>query len=122
MVLIIIYLLGLLYEAKGLHKEALKAFTIALHVESMYIPSLVSIANILRQQGNNQSLTTARSFLMEALRLDRTNISAWYNLGMLYKEEAKGGGHAAATSLLEAAECFEAADLLEETEPVEPFR
>ncbi|KAI3951122.1 hypothetical protein MKW98_028526 [Papaver atlanticum] len=113
---------GLLYEAKGCHKEALKAFTSALHVDSNFIPSLVATANILRQQGNNHSMNIARIFLTEALRLDRTNVPAWYNLGMYYKEEAKGGGHAAATSLNEAAECFEVAELLEESEPVEPFR
>ncbi|OVA02347.1 Tetratricopeptide repeat-containing domain [Macleaya cordata] len=110
---------GLLYKAKGLHKEALKAFTSALNVEAAYVPSLVSTANILRRQGTSQSMTVARSFLTEALRLDRTNSSAWYNLGMLYKDKAKGGD---AASLLEATECFEAADLLEESEPVEPFR
>ncbi|MCL7051222.1 hypothetical protein MKW94_009394 [Papaver nudicaule] len=113
---------GLLCEAKGLYKEALKAFTSALHVDSNFIPSLVATANILRQQGNNHSMNIARSYLTEALRLDRTNVPAWYNLGMLYKEEAKGGGHAAVTSLNEAAECFEVAEVLEESEPVEPFR
>ncbi|KAI3984734.1 hypothetical protein MKX01_039351 [Papaver californicum] len=113
---------GLLYEAKGCHKEALKAFTSALHVDSNFIPSLVATANILRQQGDNHSMNIARSFLSEALSLDRTNVPAWYNLGMFYKEEAKGGGHAAATSLNEAAECFEVVELLEKSEPVEPFR
>ena len=40
---------------------------------------------------------------------------AWFNLGLLYEEE---GNRSAA----EAAECFQAAALLEETSPVEPFR
>jgi ATP-dependent RNA helicase DHX36 len=40
---------------------------------------------------------------------------AWFNLGLLYEEE---GGRSAA----EAAECFQAAALLEETASVEPFR
>ncbi|OVA04440.1 Tetratricopeptide TPR-1 [Macleaya cordata] len=106
---------GLLYEAKGLHKEALKAFTEALDVEPTHIPSMVSAATVLKQFPD-KSLTILRSLLLtDALRIDRKNSSAWYNLGLLYK--AKAGA-----SVLEAAECFEAAVLLEESSPVEPFR
>ncbi|CAA3013915.1 tetratricopeptide repeat 7A-like [Olea europaea subsp. europaea] len=105
---------GLLHDAKGRHKEALKAFMRALDVDPMHVPSLVSKAVVLRRI-DSQSSSIARSILSEALRLDRMNASAWYNLGLLYKEE---GGESA----LEAAECFEAATLLEETEPVQPFR
>lgn len=86
----------------------------ALDVDPMHVPSLVSKAVVLRRI-DSQSSSIARSILSEALRLDRMNASAWYNLGLLYKEE---GGESA----LEAAECFEAATLLEETEPVQPFR
>lgn len=60
-------------------------------------------------------MVTVRSFLTDALRLDRTNHAAWYNLGLLYKADP-------GASMLEAVECFEAAALLEETAPVEPFR
>lgn len=72
------------------------------------------MAVVLRRSGE-RSLRLVRSLLTEALRLDRMNYSAWYNLGLLYKNE----GSALA---LEAAECFEAATLLEDTAPVEPFR
>ncbi|KAF8392155.1 hypothetical protein HHK36_022497 [Tetracentron sinense] len=101
-------------DAEGLCKEALKAFGNALDVEPTHVPSLISAATVLRQFGN-QSLVVVRSFLADALRLDRTNPSAWYNLGLLYKAEG-------VASTLEAAECFEAAALLEECAPVEPFR
>ena len=107
-------LLGLLYKAKGLHKEALKSFEKALDVDPNHVPSLISTAIVLREI-NEQSLPVVRSFLTDALRLDRTNPSAWYNLGLLYKTGT--GGLA-----LEAAECFEAAALLQESAPVEPFR
>ncbi|XAR58660.1 hypothetical protein NMG60_11014142 [Bertholletia excelsa] len=103
---------GLLYQAKGLGKNALKAFWHALDLDPTHVPSLVSVAVLLRQLGV-QSPIVVRSFLTEALRLDRMNASAWYNLGLLYKE----GGDA-----MEAAECFEAVTVLEETSPVEPFR
>ncbi|KAF8388258.1 hypothetical protein HHK36_026924 [Tetracentron sinense] len=108
------YSTGLLYEAKGLHKEALKAFGSALDVEPTHVLSLISTATNLKQLGE-QSLAVVRSFLTDALSLDKMNSSAWYNLGLLYK--AEGG-----SSTLEAAECFEAAALLEESVPVEPFR
>lgn len=109
-----VILLGLLYEAKGLHQEALESFRKALDVEPTHVPSLISTACILRQFGG-QSLPVVRSFLMDALRLDRGNPSAWYNLGLLYKADA-------GASALETAECFEAAAFLEEHAPIEPFR
>uniref|UniRef100_A0A1S3YM72 Tetratricopeptide repeat protein 7B-like n=2 Tax=Nicotiana TaxID=4085 RepID=A0A1S3YM72_TOBAC len=105
---------GLLYQARGLHKEALQSFQKALDIEPNHVPSLVSTAIVLRQL-SGQSLPVVKSFLTDALRIDRTNSSAWYNLGLLYKSEN-------GASALEAAECFEAAALLQESAPVEPFR
>ncbi|KAI8523092.1 hypothetical protein RHMOL_Rhmol13G0047400 [Rhododendron molle] len=105
---------GLLHQAKGLNKEALKAFRQALDVEPTHVPSLVSIAVVLRKLGS-RSPAVVRSLLTEAMRLDRMNASAWYNLGLLYKDEG-------VASAVEAAECFEAAAILEETSPLEPFR
>ncbi|KAG8369895.1 hypothetical protein BUALT_Bualt14G0061000 [Buddleja alternifolia] len=105
---------GLLYEAKGLQKEALKSFEKALDIEPNHVPSLISTAVVLRQL-SDQSLPVVKSFLTDALRLDRTNATAWYNLGLLYKSENS-------LSAMEAAECFEAAALLQESEPIEPFR
>ncbi|KAL2530831.1 no pollen germination related 2 [Forsythia ovata] len=104
---------GLLYEAKGLQKEALKSFGKALDIEPNHVPSLISTAVVLRQL-SDQSLPVAKSFLTDALRLERTNPSAWYNLGLLYKSDGN--------SAMEAVECFEAAALLQESAPVEPFR
>ncbi|XP_041004685.1 protein NPGR2-like [Juglans microcarpa x Juglans regia] len=106
---------GVLYEGKGLYKEALKAFADALEIDPTHVPSLISVAVVLRQLGN-PSHAVVRSFLMNALQLDRMNHSAWYNLGLLYKAEGT------ASSLLEATEYFEAATLLEESAPIEPFR
>ncbi|XP_077226611.1 protein NPGR2-like isoform X2 [Tasmannia lanceolata] len=105
---------GVMYEAKGLYKEALGAFASALEVEPTHVPSLVSTATVLIQLGNGAS-PVVRSFLTDALRLDRTNHCAWFNLGRVFKV---GGGR----SSLEASECFQAAAFLEESAPVEPFR
>ncbi|EOY19373.1 No pollen germination related 2, putative [Theobroma cacao] len=106
--------ISLLNEAKGFHQEALRSYRKALDVEPTHVPSLISTACILRQLGG-QSMPIVRSFLTDALRLDRTNPAAGYNLGLLYKADASA-------SALEAAECFEAAALLEESAPIEPFR
>ncbi|CAK9162191.1 unnamed protein product [Ilex paraguariensis] len=105
---------GLLNEAKGLYKEALTAFVRALDFDPAHVPSLVSMAVVLRRLGG-QTSAVVQNCLTEALRLDTMNSSAWYNLGLLYKDE--GGA-----SVREAADCFEAATLLEETAPIEPFR
>ncbi|KAL8254478.1 hypothetical protein R6Q59_032699 [Mikania micrantha] len=106
--------IGLLYEAKGLYKEALKAYKHALDVDPIHVQSLVSMAVVFRKLGG-QSGPTARSFLNEALRVDMMHSSAWYNLGLLLKDEGP-------MCLREAADCFEAAGVLKETEPIEPFR
>lgn len=106
---------GVIYEAKGRYKEALIAFLEALDIDPSHVPSLVSTAVVLRRVGD-KSKAVVRSFLMEALRLDRMNYAAWYNLGLLYEDKAT------ASSSLEASECFAAAIFIQETEPVEPFR
>ncbi|XP_024968743.1 protein NPGR2-like [Cynara cardunculus var. scolymus] len=105
---------GLLCEAKGLHKQALKANKHALDVDPGHVQSLVSIAVVFRKLGG-QSGAVARSFLNEALRVNRMSSSAWYNLGLILKDEGP-------MFLREAADCFEAATVLKETEPIEPFR
>ncbi|XP_076929826.1 protein NPGR2-like [Bidens hawaiensis] len=109
------HITGLLYEAKGLGKEALKAYENALDIDPGLVQSLVSMAMVLRRLGGGKSGPVARSFLTEALHLDRMNSRAWYNLGQFYKDEGP-------MFIKEAVDCFEAASVLEETEPIEPFR
>jgi tetratricopeptide (TPR) repeat protein len=104
---------GSLYEAQGLHEEALKSFEAALDVEPNHVPSLISTAIVLKTL-SHRSLPVVKAFLTDALRLDRTNPSAWYNLGLLYKTDVS-------SSASDAAECFEAAAILQESAPVEPF-
>lgn len=83
-------------------------------MDSRHVPCLIATGITLREL-NDQSFPVVKSFLTDALTLDRTNSSAWYNLGLLYK-----GGNGG--SAVEAADCFEASAILEESEPVEPFR
>ncbi|XP_071689429.1 protein NPGR2-like [Rutidosis leptorrhynchoides] len=109
-----LHITGLLYEAKGFQKEAKSAYELALDLDPTHVQSLVSMAVIIRRAGG-KSATSAKSFLTEALRLDRLNSSAWYNLGLCYK-------HDGPMFVTEAANCFEAATVLQETEPIESFR
>ncbi|KAD7478012.1 hypothetical protein E3N88_01148 [Mikania micrantha] len=105
---------GLLHQAKGQREEALTLFEKALDVDPNHVPSLISTAIVLMEL-NDRSLPVAKSFITDALRLDRTSPRAWFNLGLVHRAEH-------GSSALEAAECFEAAIMLEESEPVEPFR
>ncbi|KAJ3682374.1 hypothetical protein LUZ60_014947 [Juncus effusus] len=108
------HLTGELNEAKGYQKEALNAYTKVLDLDPTHVPSLLSTAVVLQKIGN-RTILAVRSYLTDALRLDRTNHIAWFQLGLLYQSEG-------ATSAVDAAECFQAASVLEETAPVEPFR
>ncbi|KAJ4839012.1 Protein npgr1 [Turnera subulata] len=102
---------GMLFEAQSLYKEALVSFFLSLSVEPEYVPSIVSTAEVLMKLGT-QSLPIARSFLMNALRLDPTNHEAWLNLGLISKKEG---------SLQQAAEFFQAAHELKLSAPVQSF-
>ncbi|OQU93053.1 hypothetical protein SORBI_3001G467200 [Sorghum bicolor] len=102
---------GLLLEAQFLHKEALMAFSFALSIDPDYVPSMVCMAGILRDIGGN-SLSIARTYLRNALRLEPTNHRAWLSLGLVLKAEG---------SLQEAADCFQAAYELRELSPIQDF-
>ncbi|XP_074320318.1 protein NPGR2-like isoform X2 [Silene latifolia] len=106
---------GILYQAQGLDKEAQQAYWEALDKDPSHVPSLISMAKIMMTHGD-EALPIARSLVRQAIDIDRTNYSAWYTLGLIHKSESAG------TSAVEAVECFEAATVLEETAPVEPFR
>ncbi|GLT77375.1 hypothetical protein SLA2020_489690 [Shorea laevis] len=102
---------GMLFEAQSLYREALVSFSVSLSIEPHYVPSIVSTARILMKFGK-QSLPIARSFLMNALRLEPTSHEAWMNLGLISKMEGL---------LEQAADFFQAAYELKLTVPVHPF-
>ncbi|KAG9440528.1 hypothetical protein H6P81_020693 [Aristolochia fimbriata] len=105
------HLTGRLLEAQSLDKQALTAFSDSLSIEPDHVPSMVSTAALLRKYGG-KSLPIARSFLMNALRLNPRSHDAWFNLGLVLKMEG---------SLQQAADCFQAAFELEQTCPVQEF-
>ncbi|KAK9129692.1 hypothetical protein Sjap_010179 [Stephania japonica] len=102
---------GKLLEAQALGNEALAAFSISLSVNPDYVPSMVSAAGVLRRLGK-ESLPIARSFLMNALQLEPTNHEAWLHMGFLSKMEG---------SPMQAADFFQAAYELEESDPIQNF-
>ena len=101
-----------MFEAQSLHKEALIAFSVSLSIDPDYIPTIVSTAQVLMKVGGTQTLPIARSLLMNVLRLEPTNHSAWSNLGSICKREGK---------VQQAADFFQAAYELESTAPVQSF-
>ncbi|BAT77916.1 hypothetical protein LR48_Vigan04g242000 [Vigna angularis] len=106
------HIAGVVLEAQSLYREAFVSFSISLAVEPDYIPSIISTAELLMKLGM-QSLPIARSFLMNALRLEPTNHDAWFNLGLVSKMEG---------SLQQAAEFFQAAYELKLSAPVQKFK
>ncbi|XP_041017109.1 protein NPGR1 [Juglans microcarpa x Juglans regia] len=102
---------GILFEAQSLYKEALVSFSVSLSIEPDHVPSIVSTAEVLMKLGSH-SLPIARSFLMNAVRLEPTNHQAWLNLGLLSKMEG---------SLQQAADYFQAAYELKSSAPIQSF-
>ncbi|XP_062097089.1 protein NPGR1 [Humulus lupulus] len=100
---------GMLFETQSQYKEALISFSLSLSIQPDYVPSIVSTAKVLMKLGS-QSFPIARSFLMNALRLEPTNHEAWLNLGLLSKSEGL---------LQQAAEFFQAAHELKMSAPVQ---
>ncbi|KAJ0984749.1 hypothetical protein J5N97_003105 [Dioscorea zingiberensis] len=107
----ILHLEGVMHEARGDIKQALSTFNNALLIDPSHVPSKVSMGVLLWRTGSN-SLSVARTFLSDALRLERTNRQAWYYLGMVHKDEGR---------LFDATDCFQAAAMLEESDPLESF-
>lgn len=102
---------GMLFEAQSLCKEALVAFSLSLSIDPDYVPSMISTASVLRKLGK-KSLPIAKSFLMNALRLEPTNHEAWLTLGHVSKMEG---------SLDQAADFFQAAHELQQSAPAQNY-
>ncbi|KAK9161459.1 hypothetical protein Syun_007800 [Stephania yunnanensis] len=102
---------GVMQEGRGQVEEAWPAYLHALMLDPDHAPALISIGELLRKKGS-MSLPVARSFLCDALRLEPTNRAAWYCLGMIHKDDG---------CTTEASDCFQAAAMLAESDPIESF-
>ncbi|GER30505.1 tetratricopeptide repeat (TPR)-containing protein [Striga asiatica] len=102
---------GAMHEKQGQINEALSAYINALLLEPKYVPCKILIGSALSKMGTKM-LPVARTLLSDALRLEPTNHMAWYQLGMVHKDDGR---------LADAADCFQAASMLEESQPIESF-
>lgn len=102
---------GSMHEALNQTNLAMAAYSNGLQIDHNDASCKVAIAALLLNSGS-KSLVTARSFLSDALRIEPTNRLAWYYMGMVHKHDGR---------LNDAADCFQAASMLEQSEPVESF-
>ena len=98
-------------EGRGQIQEAFAAYTNALLLEPCFVPCKILISALLLKIGS-KALPVARSLLSDALRIDPTNRMAWYYLGMVHRDDGR---------IVDAADCFQAASMLEESNPIESF-
>ncbi|XP_024991755.1 protein NPG1 [Cynara cardunculus var. scolymus] len=102
---------GTIYQRRGEIDDALAAYVNALLVEPNYVPSKISIGSIMSSRGLPM-LPVARTLLSDALRLEPTNRMAWLHLGFVHKLDGR---------LSDAIDSFQAASMLEESDPIESF-
>lgn len=103
--------LGTIYQRRGEIDEALATYVNSLLVEASYVPSKISIGAIMSDRGLPM-LPVARTMLSDALRLEPTNRMAWLHLGFVHKLDGR---------LSDAIDSFQAASMLEESDPIETF-
>ncbi|XP_059664868.1 protein NPG1 [Cornus florida] len=102
---------GVMWERQGQMQEALTAYSNAILLESDYVPCKILVGAILSKMGS-KALPVARSLLSDALRIEPTNRMAWYYLGLVHRDDGR---------IADATDCFQAASMLEESDPVESF-
>ncbi|KAK1647735.1 hypothetical protein QYE76_065540 [Lolium multiflorum] len=103
---------GYMHEARSQSSDALASYVNASSTELEHVPAKVAIGALCYKQGPKY-LPAARSFLSDALRVEPTNRMAWLHLGKVHKLNGR---------IADAADCFQAAVMLEESDPVESFR
>lgn len=100
-----------MHEKQGRVNEALAAYINALLLEPKYVPCKILIGSVLSKMGPKM-LPVSRTLLSDALRIEPTNCMAWYQLGMVHKVDGR---------IADAVDCFQAASILEDSEPIEGF-
>lgn len=98
-------------EGRGEIAKALAIYINALLLEPCYVPCKILIGALMTKMGS-KVLPVARSMLSDALRLDPTNRRAWYYLGLVHRDDGR---------MADATDCFQAASMLEESDPIESF-
>ncbi|KAL7590125.1 protein NPG1 [Lactuca sativa] len=102
---------GTIYQRRGEIDEALATYVNSLLIEATYVPSKICVGAIMSNRGLAM-LPVARTLLSDALRLEPTNRMAWLHLGFVHKLDGR---------LSDAIDSFQAASMLEESDPIESF-
>lgn len=102
---------GVKFEGHGQIQEALAAYINALLLDPGYVPCKILIGALLLKMGS-KAFPVVRSLLSDALRIEPTNRMAWYYLGMAHRDDGR---------IADATDCFQAASILEESDPIESF-
>ncbi|KAL7181524.1 hypothetical protein ACSBR1_040424 [Camellia fascicularis] len=102
---------GIIGEAQGDMNKALASFINALLLEPSHVPSKILIGVVLSKMGSKVS-PVARCLLSDALKIEPTNRMAWYYLGLVHRDDGR---------ISDAIDCFQAASMLEESDPIESF-
>ena len=87
------------------------AYINALLLDPGYVPCKILIGALLLKMGS-KAFPVVRSLLSDALRIEPTNRMAWYYLGMAHRDDGR---------IADATDCFQAASILEESDPIESF-
>ncbi|EXC08260.1 hypothetical protein L484_012717 [Morus notabilis] len=102
---------GVMFEGRGQTQEALGTYIGAFLVDPHYVPCKILLGSLMLKMGSD-ALPVTRSLLSDALRIDPTNRKAWYYLGMVHRDDGR---------IADATDCFQAASMLEESDPIESF-
>ncbi|GLT94053.1 hypothetical protein SLE2022_118150 [Rubroshorea leprosula] len=102
---------GAMCQERGQTREALSSYINAVLLEPSYVPCKVLIGALLSKIGVS-ALPVARTFLSDALRIEPTNRKAWYYLGIVHRNDGR---------IADATDCFQAASMLGESDPIESF-
>ncbi|KAL6501571.1 hypothetical protein OROGR_026704 [Orobanche gracilis] len=100
-----------MHEKQGHIDEALFAYINALLLEPKYVPCKILTGSVLSKMGSKM-LPVSRTLLSDASRIEPTNYMAWYHLGLVHKDDGR---------MADAVDCFQAASMLEESQPIESF-
>lgn len=107
----VLYTEGVMLQGRGKVEEAMSSYINALLLDPSYVRCKILIGALLSKRDSN-ALPVARSILSDALKIEPTNRMAWYYLGIIHRVDGR---------IADAADCFQAASMLEESDPIENF-
>lgn len=107
----VLYTEGVMLQGRGKVEEAMSSYINALLLDPSFVRCKILIGALLSKRDSN-ALPVARSILSDALKIEPTNRMAWYYLGIIHRVDGR---------IADAADCFQAASMLEESDPIENF-